>query len=94
MFHHSQLNVNKMTTLKELKAELKKRTKVVYDMDKEKRSSMFKSLSKYSQNLFKEEYQKAVSDQFDIIEKIVDLTMSKSITEDQAMAAVNTATKH
>jgi len=83
-----------MATLKELKIELKKATQVVKSMDKEKRDPIFKNLSRYSKNLFEEDYKKAVSDQFDIIEKIVDLVSSKDATEDQAYKAVNVATKY
>ncbi len=58
---------------KNLKLQLKAATKDVNLLRRENKTRMFKSLSKYSQELRKKEYQEVVSKQFDLIEKIVDL---------------------
>ena len=78
-----------MKTKKELQAELKLATRDIKDLCKQKRASSFKHLSGYSKNLFKEEYQKAVGKQMDIIMAIVEL----GLPESEMTKLVNTATK-
>lgn len=61
-----------MKSIKELEAELVKATRDVKDLDKQKRSASFKSLSNYSKGLFNEDYQKAVGRQMDILMEMVE----------------------
>ena len=76
-------------TAKQIEAELKEATREIKDLDKQKRSSSFKKLSRYSQLIFEEEYKNAIGKQFDLIAELIDLNLS----EKEATAIVKKATK-
>lgn len=79
----------KTAEAKELEVQLKEATKLVKEIKKQMNTKDFKSMTKYSQNLVNDEYKEAISKQFDIIEKIVEL----GISEKESIALVKRATK-